>query len=89
MTAPSDRAISGRIVTSGTQVRDYLVNAYLVDHSEIDEAMSEPDSIRELYEAIKVRSFACYPGDRIAQAHGWAEDPDYNSDDEENEELDV
>lgn len=65
-------------------VRAYLLAAYQVNESTVDEAMRTVEAIADLEKAgPPFNSHAYYPGDKIAARHSWAENPDYDIDEED------
>lgn len=55
-----------------TEVRDYLVKNYEVASDEVDSVLRSEDAKSLIAEAERFGSFAHYPGDKIADAQGWA-----------------
>lgn len=66
-----------------TGIYEYLIHAYKVDEQTARSALEKHQTTVE--RAISDRSYNYYPGDRIAEAEGWEENPDFNPDGEEEE----
>lgn len=68
--------LSNTKVTDPRDVLNYVCAAYKVDPITATVAVAKHS--KEVQDAKMFRSMAFYPGDRIAQAEGWDENPDFD-----------
>ncbi len=66
-------------------VEQYLLAAYRVDQTEVDEALRSTDGGAKLYNGQLLGSFAGYVADEIARApeRNWVEREDFDPDEED------
>lgn len=61
---------------SPASVRQYLIDCYEATLEELDTALTKPESVEEIAQAMRLGSYLDFPGDRIAAREGWVFDED-------------
>ncbi len=69
-------------------VKEYLLAAYRVDEATVDAAFGDPEVLAEIAKGESFRSHAYYVGEKIAQGHGWDENPEYDPDSTDDDDED-
>jgi len=78
-------SVASQLATKAS-IRAYLLAAYNVTTDEVDAAMGRAYLGKKYVEdAIKIGSYAYYPGDQIAKNEGWNENPEFSEDEDDDD----